>query len=56
VVAVAHASIGRAIRGAYLGAPFEQYRLFETPQHAFHRLRAGRIERIDCGPAALARA
>jgi broad specificity phosphatase PhoE len=47
IVAVAHASIGRAIRGAYVGAPFEQYRLFETPQDAFHRLHAGRIERID---------
>jgi len=46
VVAVAHASIGRAIRGAYLGAPFEDYRLFETPQDAFHRLHGGRIERI----------
>ncbi|HXQ11525.1 MAG TPA: histidine phosphatase family protein [Caulobacteraceae bacterium] len=56
VIAVAHASIGRAIRGAYVGAPFEQYRLFETPQDAFHRLHEGRIERIDCGPAALARA
>jgi len=48
VIAVAHASIGRAIRGAYVGAPFEDYRLFETPQDAFHRLHAGRIDRIDC--------
>ena len=48
IVAVAHASIGRAIRGAYVGAPFEDYRLFETPQDAFHRLHAGRIERVDC--------
>jgi broad specificity phosphatase PhoE len=56
VIAVAHASIGRAIRGAYLGAPFEGYRHYETPQDAFHRLHAGRIERIDCAPPALARA
>jgi broad specificity phosphatase PhoE len=56
VIAVAHASIGRAIRGAYLGRPFEDYRLYETPQDAFHRLHQGRIERIDCGPAALAQA
>jgi broad specificity phosphatase PhoE len=56
VIAVAHASIGRAIRGAYLGEPFDVYRLYETPQDAFHRLHDGRIERIDCGPAALARA
>ena len=56
VIAVAHASIGRAIRGAYLGRPFEDYRLYETPQDAFHRLHEGRIERIDCGPAALAQA
>jgi broad specificity phosphatase PhoE len=56
VIAIAHASIGRAIRGAYLGEPFEVYRLYETPQDAFHRLHAGRVERIDCGPAALARA
>ena len=54
-IAVAHASIGRAIRGAYVGAAFEQYRLFETPQDAFHVLRQGRIERIDCSLAALAR-
>jgi broad specificity phosphatase PhoE len=50
IVAVAHASIGRAIRGAYVGAPFEQYRLFETPQDAFHRLHESRIERVDCAP------
>jgi broad specificity phosphatase PhoE len=56
VIAVAHASIGRAIRGAYLGEPFEAYRLYETPQDAFHRLHDGRVERIDCGPAALAQA
>ena len=46
IVAVSHASIGRAIRGAYVGATFEDYRLFETPQDAFHRLHEGRIERI----------
>jgi broad specificity phosphatase PhoE len=56
VIAVAHASIGRAIRGAYLGEPFEAYRLYETPQDAFHRLHEGRVERIDCGPGALAQA
>jgi len=56
VIAVAHAGIGRAIRGAYLGEPFEAYRLYETPQDAFHRLHDGRVERIDCGPAALAQA
>jgi probable phosphoglycerate mutase len=50
IVAVAHASIGRAIRGAYVGAPFEDYRLFECPQDAFHRLHDGKIERIDCAP------
>jgi broad specificity phosphatase PhoE len=50
IVAVAHASIGRAIRGAYVGAPFEDYRHFETPQDAFHRLHAGRIERVECAP------
>jgi hypothetical protein len=50
------AGIGRAIRGAYLGEPFEAYRLYETPQDAFHRLHDGRVERIDCGPAALAQA
>jgi broad specificity phosphatase PhoE len=56
VIAVAHASIGRAIRGAYLGAPFEDYRHYETPQDAFHRLQGGRVERIDCAPPALAQA
>jgi broad specificity phosphatase PhoE len=50
IVAVAHASIGRAIRGAYIRATFEDYRLFECPQDAFHRLQGGRIERIDCAP------
>ena len=48
-IAVSHASIGRAIRGLYLGLPFEETRLLETPQDAFHRLHDGRIERIDCG-------
>src|SRR5579871_1235142 len=56
IVAISHASIGRAIRGAYLGAAFEDYRLFETPQDAFHRLHGGVVERIDCVSAALARA
>jgi probable phosphoglycerate mutase len=48
IVAVAHASIGRVIRGLYAGLPIEETRLLETPQDAFHRLHEGRTLRIDC--------
>jgi broad specificity phosphatase PhoE len=50
LVAVAHASIGRMLRGLYAGLPIEETRLLETPQDAFHRLHEGRVERIDCLP------
>ena len=49
-IAVAHASIGRMLRGLYAGLPIEETRLLETPQDAFHRLHEGRVERIDCAP------
>lgn len=48
LIAVAHASIGRMLRGVYAGLPIEETRLLETPQDAFHRLHEGRVQRIDC--------
>jgi broad specificity phosphatase PhoE len=49
-IAVAHASVGRALRGLYTGLDVEDMVLLETPQDAFHRLHDGKIERIDCAP------
>ncbi len=48
IVAVAHASIGRVIRGLYAGLSIEETRVLETPQDAFHRLHDGQTLRIDC--------
>jgi probable phosphoglycerate mutase len=51
-IAVAHASIGRVIRGLYGGLDIDTAKLLETPQDAFHRLHGGKVERIDCQLAA----
>jgi broad specificity phosphatase PhoE len=51
-IAVAHASIGRVLRGLYAGLDIDVAKLLETPQDAFHLLYAGAIERIDCHMAA----
>jgi probable phosphoglycerate mutase len=48
VVAVAHASIGRALRGLWAGLGVDALRLLETPQDAFHRLDEAGVTRIDC--------
>ena len=48
LIAVAHASIGRMLRGLYVGLGIDETRLLETPQDAFHRLHGGRVDRIDC--------
>ncbi len=50
LIAVAHASIGRMLRGLYAGLGIDETRALETPQDAFHRLHGGRIERIDSAP------
>jgi broad specificity phosphatase PhoE len=49
-IAVAHASIGRVIRGLYAGISAEEARVLETPQDAFHRLHRGVVERIEAAP------
>ena len=49
IVAVSHASTGRVLRGLYAGLGVEEMRLLETPQHAFHLLSEGRVERIEAG-------
>lgn len=51
LVAVAHGALGRAIRCAYQSLPAAAMLDLDEPQDAFFRLRAGRIERIDCGAA-----
>jgi len=50
LVAVSHASFGRALRGVYAGLPVDEMRRLDRPQDAIFRLSAGRIERIDCPP------
>ena len=51
LIAVAHGAIGRAIRCAYVKLPSAAMLGLDEPQDAFFRLRAGRIERIDCKDA-----
>ncbi len=48
LIAVTHGALGRAIRCAYLNLPSEAMLGLDEPHSAFFRLRAGRIERIDC--------
>jgi probable phosphoglycerate mutase len=50
VIAVSHGMTGRVLRGVYAGLPAEHLLGLGAPQDAVFRLRAGRIERIDCAP------
>jgi probable phosphoglycerate mutase len=55
-IVVSHGVSGRVLRALYAGVDWEQAVLMAAPQDAIFRLAEGRIERIDCEPAALAQA
>jgi broad specificity phosphatase PhoE len=53
-IVVSHGVSGRVLRALYADLDWEEAVLMAAPQDAVFRLEAGRIERIDCAPAALA--
>jgi probable phosphoglycerate mutase len=53
-IAVSHGVSGRVLRGLYADLDWEAAVLMAAPQDAIFRLDGGRIDRIDCEPAALA--
>lgn len=55
-IAVSHGVSGRVLRALYAKLDWEEAVLLPAPQDAVFRLDGGRIERIDCEPAALASA
>jgi probable phosphoglycerate mutase len=55
-IVVSHGVAGRVLRGLYADLNWEEAVKLPAPQDAVFRLADGRIERIDCEPAALASA
>lgn len=53
-IVVSHGVSGRVLRALYAELDWEEAVLMAAPQDAIFRLEEGRIERIDCAPAALA--
>jgi broad specificity phosphatase PhoE len=53
-IAVSHGVAGRVLRALYADLDWEAAVLLPAPQDAIFRLDGGRIEKIDCEPAALA--
>jgi broad specificity phosphatase PhoE len=53
-IVVTHGVAGRVLRGLYAGLVKDEVLTLPTPQDAVFRLSDGRIERLDCAPAALA--
>ena len=55
-IVVSHGVSGRVLRALYADLDWEEAVLLAAPQDAIFRLVDGRVERLDCAPAALASA